>query len=252
MSLAEQIDNNNIPKHIAIIMDGNGRWAKQKGKNRIFGHSGGVSSVREIVETAAELGVRYLTLYTFSTENWNRPQDEVSGLMKLLLKTTRMEVRTLSKKNVRLRTIGNIEGLPKDTLNELRHAMETTKNNTRMDLILALNYGSKLEILQAVKQIAEKVQTGALHISEINEEVFSNHLYTTGIPDPELMIRTSGENRLSNFLLWQLAYSEFYFTELLWPDFNKEELYKAILAYQKRERRLGMTSEQITGTSSAH
>lgn len=252
MSLAEQIDNNNIPKHIAIIMDGNGRWAKQKGKNRIFGHSGGVSSVREIVETAAELGVRYLTLYTFSTENWNRPQDEVSGLMKLLLKTTRMEVRTLSKNNVRLRTIGNIEGLPKDTLNELLHAMETTKNNTRMDLILALNYGSKLEILQAVKQIAEKVQTGALRISEINEEVFSNHLYTTGIPDPELMIRTSGENRLSNFLLWQLAYSEFYFTELLWPDFNKEELYKAILAYQKRERRLGMTSEQITGTSSAH
>lgn len=249
MSLKQQIDTEKLPKHVAIIMDGNGRWAKQKGKNRIFGHSGGVSAVREIVEAAAELGIKYLTLYTFSTENWNRPQDEVSGLMKLLMKTTRLEVKTLTKNNIRLRAIGDIEGLPKSTYEELKHAMEATSQNTRMELILALNYGSKAEILRATKQIAEAVKSGTVSTSEINEELFSKHLFTTGIPDPELMIRTSGESRLSNFLLWQLAYAEFHFTDTLWPDFDKEEFYKAILSYQKRERRLGMTSEQITATT---
>lgn len=248
MSLREQIDSSNIPKHIAIIMDGNGRWAKQQGKNRIFGHSGGVSAVREVVEAAGELGVKHLTLYTFSTENWNRPEDEVSGLMQLLLKTTRLEVKKLDSNNVRLRTIGDIDAMPKSTAEELKRAAEVTKNNTGLELILALNYGSKSEILRAVQQIAEEVKNGKLNASEISEDIISNHLYTVGIPDPELMIRTSGENRLSNFLLWQLAYAEFYFTETLWPDFGKEEFYKAILSYQSRERRLGKTSEQITAT----
>jgi undecaprenyl diphosphate synthase len=245
MSLKQQIDLEKLPQHIAVIMDGNGRWAKQKGMNRIFGHTEGVSSVRETVEACAELGVKHLTMYAFSTENWNRPMDEVSALMKLLLKTIRLEIKTLNKNDIRLRTIGNIEALPESTLKELKHAIDATAGNKRMDLILALNYSGKSELTRAMKNIATAVEQKTITVEDINEEMIDNHLYTAGIPEPELMIRSSGEKRLSNFLLWQLAYAEFYFTETLWPDFNKEELYKAILSYQNRERRFGMTSEQL-------
>ena len=248
MSLKDSIDLSRLPQHIAIIMDGNGRWAKEQGKNRLFGHSNGVKAVRETSESCAELGVRHLTLYAFSTENWNRPMLEVTGLMDLLVRTTMAEVKTLLDNNIRLRTIGNIDALPGNTAKELRRAMDQTAGNTRMDLILALNYSGKADILHAVKAIAEDVKAGRLAPSAIEESMIADHLYTAGIPDPELMIRTSGEQRISNFLLWQLAYSEFYFTERFWPDFDREELYQAILTYQNRERRFGKTTEQIKGS----
>jgi undecaprenyl diphosphate synthase len=226
-------------------MDGNGRWAKQHGKNRIFGHTNGVSAVRETSEACAELGIKYLTLYAFSAENWNRPQLEVSALMTLLLKTINGELKTLMKNDIRLGAIGDIDALPKGVAKELREAIEKTKGGKRMELILALSYGGKNEILRAVKQIALKVQANEIGLHEINEQLISDNLYTAGRPDPELLIRTSGEQRVSNFLLWQLAYAEFYFTDKFWPEFDKEELYRAIINYQNRERRFGKTSEQL-------
>ncbi len=246
MSLKDQIDLTRLPQHIAVIMDGNGRWAKQKGKNRIFGHTNGVRAVRETAEACAELGVPYLTMYAFSAENWNRPQTEVSALMTLLLKTIGGELKTLLKNNIRLGAIGDIDSLPKGVVKELREAIEKTAAGSRMELILALSYGAKNEIVRAVKQITLKVQSGEVSMHDINEQLISDNLYTEGRPDPELLIRTSGEKRVSNFLLWQLAYAEFYFTDVFWPEFNKEELYKAIIEFQNRERRFGKTSEQIT------
>lgn len=245
MDFKSKIDPDRLPKHIAVIMDGNGRWAKQQGEQRIFGHHNGVSSVRETTEAAAELGVQYLTLYAFSTENWNRPKDEVEALMELLIHTIGRETETLIKNNIRLETIGDIDSLPGSCIYELNEAKKATANGNRMTLILALSYSSKWEIVRAVKQIAEDVKDGKLQISDINEELFSSKLCTAGIPDPELMIRTSGEHRISNFLLWQLSYAEFYFTEKLWPDFRKNDLYEAIYDYQNRERRFGKTSEQV-------
>ena len=247
MSLKDSIDLTKLPSHIAIIMDGNGRWAKERGKNRLFGHTNGVKSVRETSEACAELGVKYLTLYAFSTENWNRPMLEVTGLMNLLLKTIMVEVKTLQDNNIRLRTIGDIDALPGNTARELRVAMEQTAGNTRMDLILALNYSGKADLVHAMQVIAQNVKDGKVAVADIKDSIVDQHLYTAGIPDPELMIRTSGEQRISNFLLWQLAYTEFYFTEKFWPDFDKEELYQAILTYQARERRFGKTTEQIQG-----
>ncbi len=245
MSLKEKINPETLPQHIAIIMDGNGRWAKQQGAERVFGHENGVKSVRETVEAAAEIGVKFLTLYAFSTENWNRPKEEVMALMSLLVHTINAETKTLNKNSIRLQAIGDLKSLPDDCYNELQEAIENTKNNTRMTLVLALSYSSRWEITNAVKQIAEKIANKTLSVAEINEDVINANLCTADIPDPELMIRTSGENRISNFLLWQLAYTELYFTETLWPDFRKEDLYQAILNYQTRERRFGKTSEQI-------
>jgi undecaprenyl diphosphate synthase len=245
VSLKEQIDLSRLPKHIAVIMDGNGRWAKEHGKNRIFGHTNGVAAVRDTAEACAELGVEYLTLYAFSAENWNRPQIEVSALMTLLLKTINGELKTLMKNDIRLGAIGDIDSLPKSVAKELREAIDKTAGGKRMELILALSYGGKNEIVRAVKQIALKVQSKEIGLHEITEDLISENLYTAGRPDPELLIRTSGELRVSNFLLWQLAYAEFYFTDKYWPEFNKEELYKAIIDFQNRERRFGKTSEQI-------
>ena len=244
-SLKDQIDPNKLPKHIAVIMDGNGRWAGRLGKTRIFGHTNGVRAVRETSEACAELGVKHLTLYAFSTENWTRPQTEVSALMSLLLKTIKVELKTLLKNDIRLRVIGDVSSLPRSVVGELHEAMERTKNNTRMETILALSYSGKSEITHAVKEIALKAQRGEILPADINESMISDHLYTAGIPDPELLIRTSGEKRVSNFMLWQLAYAEYYFTDVMWPDFNKEELYKAIIDFQNRERRFGKTSEQL-------
>lgn len=245
MSLKEAVDVNRLPQHIAIIMDGNGRWAKSQGKNRLFGHSAGVKAVRTVTETAAELGVKFLTVYAFSTENWNRPILEVTGLMDLLLKTIKSEINTLQKNNIRLRAIGNIDALPAATARELRAAMKETEQNTKMDLILALNYGAREEMLRAFKQMAVQLQQGTLSMHDFNEQTVTANLYTAGIPDPELLIRSSGEQRVSNFLLWQIAYSEFYFTEKFWPEFDAEELYRAIITFQNRERRFGKTSEQL-------
>jgi len=246
MATISDIDKSKLPAHVAIIMDGNGRWAKQKGKLRIFGHQNGVAAVREVTEAAAELGVQYLTLYAFSTENWNRPKAEVDALMALLVSTIHKEVKTLNKNKIRLKAIGNLKSLPKSCYRELMDAIEQTSTNDRMTLVLALSYSSKWEIIEAVKQVAEKVKQGKISPEEINEKLFGEHLSTNEIPDPELLIRTSGEQRISNFLLWQIAYSELYFTEKLWPDFHKEDFYEAILGYQNRERRFGKTSEQIT------
>lgn len=245
MDLKEQIDIGKLPQHVAIIMDGNGRWAKKQGKNRIFGHRNGVRAVREASETCAELGVKHLTLYAFSTENWGRPQAEVNALMDLLVRTIKGEVKTLQKNNIRLLTIGDISQLPERSQERLKEAMEATKDNTRMDLILALSYSSRWELTDAVKQIAKEVKAGTLDPDNINEQMISDHLSTKGIPDPELMIRTSGEQRISNFLLWQLAYAELHFTEVLWPEFRKEHLYEALISFQQRERRFGKISEQI-------
>ena len=239
------IATDKLPQHVAIIMDGNGRWAKSKGKNRIFGHSQGVQTVRDITETAAELGIKYLTLYTFSTENWNRPAIEVNALMALLIETVRSEIATLNKNNIKLRIIGDLENLPSMPRKAMKEGLEATKNNTRMTLVLALNYGSKWEILRGVRQLAEKAAKGLIRPEDITDKMFENELSTAGIPDPELVIRTSGETRLSNFLLWQAAYSEYYFTKTYWPDFQKEEFYKAIAGFQNKERRFGMTGEQI-------
>ena len=239
------LDKNNIPKHVAIIMDGNGRWAKQKGEMRIFGHTNGVESVRESLTAAAEIGVKYLTLYAFSTENWNRPKEEVAALMDLLVKAIYDEVEELNEKGVRLETIGNTSILPVSCREALTKAKERTKNNDKITLILALSYSSRWEIAQAVKTMAEESISGKLNVETINEDLISSYLSTSNFPDPELLIRTSGENRVSNFLMWQLAYTELYFTETLWPDFKKEHFFKAIKDYQHRERRFGKTSEQI-------
>ncbi len=246
MSLKHQIDLVKLPKHIAVIMDGNGRWAKKQGMNRIFGHSSGVNAVRETTEACAELGVEYLTLYAFSAENWSRPKLEVNALMTLLLKTINGELNTLLKNDIRLNAIGDIDALPKSVAKELRETIEKTAGGKRMELVLALSYGAKNEMVRAMKQIALKVQSGEKTLHDINEQLITEHLYTAGMPDPELLIRTSGEKRISNFLLWQLAYAEFYFTDIFWPEFNKEELYKAIIEFQNRERRFGKTSEQIS------
>lgn len=239
------LDKNNIPKHVAIIMDGNGRWAKQKGEMRIFGHTNGVESVRESLTAAAEIGVKYLTLYAFSTENWNRPKEEVAALMDLLVKAIYDEVEELNEKGVRLETIGNTSILPVSCREALTKAKERTKDNDKITLILALSYSSRWEIAQAVKTMAEESMSGKLNVETINEDLISSYLSTSNFPDPELLIRTSGENRVSNFLMWQLAYTELYFTETLWPDFKKEHFFKAIKDYQDRERRFGKTSEQI-------
>ena len=227
-------------------MDGNGRWAKQRGGMRIFGHQSAITAVRETVEGAAELGIEYLTLYAFSTENWNRPQFEVNALMQLLVSTISKETATLTKNNIRLQTIGDTKSLPSSCQRELQEAMDATRNNTRMTLVLALSYSGRWDITQAVKNIGKAVQEGKITPEEINESTISNYLATSGMPDPELLIRTSGEQRISNFLLWQLAYTELYITDLLWPDFRKENLYEALVSYQARERRFGKTSEQLT------
>lgn len=245
MSLKPNIDTGRLPKHIAIIMDGNGRWAKEKGKLRVFGHQNGVKAVREATEACAEIGVEYLTLYAFSTENWNRPQLEVMALMELLVATIRKETNTLMKNNIRLAAIGNLNELPEKCRKELNASINETKNNTRMTLVLALSYSAKWDITNAVQSIAQKVQSGLITPQQITDETITEHLSTQHIPHPELMIRTSGEHRISNFLLWELAYSELYFTDKLWPDFNREDLYEAILNYQQRERRFGKTSEQL-------
>jgi undecaprenyl diphosphate synthase len=245
MDLKNQINKEALPKHVAIIMDGNGRWAKSQGKNRIFGHHEGVKSVREITEAAAEIGIQYMTLYTFSTENWGRPKYEVNALMTLLVNTIRKEIKTLMDNDVRLLAIGKVDELPSKCFAELQEAIEVTKDNKRMTLVLALNYSAKWEIIEAVKSIATNVKSGDLDIANIENETFDSALSTAGIPDPELMIRTSGETRISNFLLWQLAYAELYFTPVYWPEFREEEFYKALLNYQNRERRFGKTSEQL-------
>ncbi len=248
MSLKDKIDLNRLPSHIAIIMDGNGRWAKEKGKNRIFGHSNGVESVRQVSECCAELGVKHMTLYAFSTENWNRPKLEVVALMELLVMTIRKETKTLMENNIRLKAIGNLNTLPSRCYNELMESIEITKNNTRMELVLALSYSGRDEIIQTTKKLATQVANGELKTEDISEELFSSHLFTHDMPDPELLIRTSGEHRISNFLLWQLAYTEFYFTEKYWPEFRKEDVYEAIINYQNRERRFGKTSEQVSSS----
>lgn len=241
----EKIDKSRLPKHVAIIMDGNGRWAKEKGHFRIFGHQNGVKAVREVSEGCAELGIEYLTLYAFSTENWNRPKIEVNALMTLLVKTIRNETKTLMENGIKLDAIGDRSMLPADCVRELEEAMEITKDNTRMTLILALSYSAKWDIVNATKRIASMVKYGKIAEDEINEELIDKTLTTYKYPHPELMIRTSGELRISNFLLWEIAYSELYFTTVLWPDFRKEHLYEAIVDYQGRERRFGKTSEQI-------
>ncbi|WP_309610063.1 isoprenyl transferase [Flavobacterium sp.] len=245
MSLLSSINIENLPKHLAIIMDGNGRWAKQQGMMRAFGHENGTKSVKTTVENCAKLGIENLTLYAFSTENWNRPKLEVNTLMKLLISSLKKELETLVINNIKLNTIGNLEKLPKSAQKELLEVIEKTKNNTRMTLTLALSYGSREEIINAVKNIATKVKNNIISIDSIDESILNKHLYTHNLPDVDLVIRTSGEHRISNFLLWQIAYAEFYFIDVLWPDFSEEHLYEAIISYQKRERRFGKTSEQI-------
>ena len=244
MDYIELIDRNNIPQHIAIIMDGNGRWAKQRGLERSQGHQAGAAPVRKLVEHALKLGVKYLTLYTFSTENWNRPMAEVAALMALLFESIEEEI--FVKNNVAFRIIGDLEKLPENVRERLNACVERTAKNDSMSLVLALSYSSKWEITEAVRSIASKVKTGELALDEIDDKLISNELTTTFMPDPDLLIRTGKEQRLSNFLLWQVAYSEFYFTEVLWPDFTKEELYKAVYEYQQRQRRYGLTGEQVT------
>ena len=240
-----QINTNNLPNHIAIIMDGNGRWAELKGKPRVFGHKNGVTSVKDVIEGCREIGVNYLTLYAFSTENWNRPKLEVRTLMALLVSSLRKELNTLVKNNIKLNTIGNIENLPEKAQVELAEVVEKTKNNSSLTLTLALSYGSREEIVNVIRNISKKVVNNQLAVEEINENIINNHLYTFSLPDVDLLIRTSGEKRISNFLLWQIAYAELYFTNTLWPDFRKENLFNAIVDYQQRERRFGKTSQQI-------
>ncbi len=245
MDLKNSIDKNNLPKHLAIIMDGNGRWAKQKGFLRAFGHENGTKSVRITVETCAKLGIENLTLYAFSTENWNRPKLEVDTLMKLLVNSLKTELKTLQENNIRLNSIGNLEKLPKAIHKELTEVINLTKDNTRMTLTLALSYGSREELLNVVKNISDKVKNNIISIDSIDESIINQHLYTHNLPDVDLLIRTSGEHRISNFLLWQIAYAELFFVDVLWPDFKENHLYEAIISYQKRERRFGKTSEQI-------
>ena len=241
----ENINKEKLPKHVAIIMDGNGRWANQKGLLRTVGHENGSKSVRIVVETAAKLGIENLTLYAFSTENWNRPKIEVDILMKLLINSLKNEVKSLTDNDIKLLIIGNIEMLPKSASKKLIEVIEKTKNNKRMTLTIALSYGSREEIMHAVKDICVKVKNNIISIDSIDESIINQHLYTRNLPDVDLLIRTSGEQRISNFLLWQIAYAELYFTSVLWPDFSEDDLYEAILSYQKRERRFGKTSEQI-------
>ena len=245
MDLKDKIDKKNLPQHIAVIMDGNGRWAQKKGNSRIFGHKNGVKAVRDTVEGAAELGIKFLTLYAFSTENWNRPKQEVNALMSLLITSINSETDTLIKNNVRLLTIGDIDGLPKNVSAKLKGLINKTANNTGLSLILALNYSARWEIVNAVKEIIAENGQNPIDVGSINNEFFERYLNTKDIPDPDLLIRTSGEYRISNFLIWQMAYSELYFTEVLWPDFRRNDLYEAIVDYQKRERRFGKISEQI-------
>ncbi|GMQ27897.1 isoprenyl transferase [Algoriphagus confluentis] len=243
--MKEQLDLTNIPRHIAIIMDGNGRWAKKKGAMRIFGHRHAIQAVKDAIEGADNLGVKYLTLFSFSTENWSRPQDEVRALMELLVKTIIDEISLMMKNNIRLEAIGDIDSLPKSAYDKLMEAKELTSGNTGLTVILALSYSGQWELTQAVRRIAQKISTGELNPEQITQETVAANLDTAGIPDPELMIRTSGEYRISNFLLWQLAYTELYFTSVLWPDFRMEHLYAAVKDYQKRERRFGKTGEQV-------
>ena len=245
MSFKEKIDPKRIPVHIAIIMDGNGRWAKQRGKLRVFGHESGVTAVRETAETCAEIGVKYLTLYAFSTENWNRPKMEVDALMHLLVKTLNKETKTLMDNNIRLGAIGDLTQLDPQCREQLQETMDITSGNSKMEMYLALSYSSRWEIIEATRKIAVMVKTGQLEPEDISQELFSSMLTTKNIPDPELLIRTSGENRISNFLLWQIAYAELYFTPVLWPDFRREHLYEAIYDFQHRERRFGKISEQL-------
>lgn len=240
------IDKNKLPEHVAVIMDGNGRWAKLHGKPRVFGHRNGVKSVREVSEAAAELGIKYLTLYAFSTENWSRPALEITALMGLLVETVRKEVSTLNENNIKLQSIGDISKLPAKSYKALLEGIDQTKNNTGMTLILALNYSSRWEITNAMKQMAREVKEGRLDPENINEHVISANLNTANYPDPELLIRTSGEHRISNYLLWQIAYSELYFTDVYWPDFRKAHFYDAIVNFQNRERRFGKISEQLS------
>ena len=245
MSTIENLKNTNLPKHIAIIMDGNGRWAKQKGKLRVFGHENGVKTVRDTVQNCVKLGLEHLTLYTFSTENWNRPKLEVETLMRLLVSSLKKELQTFLKNNVKLNTIGNIESLPKRVYNELTEVIDKTKVNTGMTLTLALSYGAREEIKNAVQQISVKVKNNIISPENIDETIINNHLYTHNLPDVDLLIRTSGEHRISNFMLWQIAYSELYFIDVFWPDFKENHLIEAIENYQNRERRFGKTSEQL-------
>ena len=243
MAIPTEINLQHLPQHIAIIMDGNGRWAKEQGKLRVFGHQNGVKAVKDTVEGAVELGLKYLTLYAFSTENWNRPQQEVNALMEILVKTITKETATLMKNQIRLNAIGDLTSLPPACYQELMEAMEKTSANTRCTLTLALSYSSRWELTEALKKVAKKIQAGELAPEDIDEQLLTNHLTTIGLPDPELMIRTSGELRLSNFMMWQLAYTELYFTPKLWPDFRRSDLHEAILDFQKRERRFGKISE---------
>ena len=245
MSLIEKIDKNRLPRHVAIIMDGNGRWAKAKGKDRSFGHQEGVVSVRKIMDAVTQFGLKYLTLYTFSTENWNRPEEEVQALMSLLVSAIHRETPDMMKKNVRLTAIGDLSRLREDAYNTLQECIDMTSANTGTTLVLALSYSSRWEITRAARQLAQEVLEQKINPNDITEAMVSDHLTTKNIPDPDLLIRTGGEKRISNFLLWQLSYAEFFFTDVFWPDFREEELYEAILYYQQRERRFGKTSEQL-------
>ncbi|MFM9825687.1 isoprenyl transferase [Flavobacterium sp.] len=245
MDLLKKIDTTNLPKHLSIIMDGNGRWAKKQGFIRAIGHENGTKSVKTTIETCAKLGIEFLTLYAFSTENWNRPKLEIETLMKLLVNSLKKELKTLQDNNIKLNAIGNLEQLPKTAQKELQDVIEATKKNTRMTLTLALSYGSREEIVFAIKNISDKVKNNIISIDSIDDSIINEHLYTRNLPDVDLLIRTSGEHRISNFLLWQIAYAELYFTDVLWPDFKEQDLYEAIISYQKRERRFGKTSEQI-------
>ncbi|MCF6279869.1 MAG: isoprenyl transferase [Flavobacteriaceae bacterium] len=249
MDILSQIDSQKVPKHVAVIMDGNGRWAKLRGKPRVFGHKNGVKSVREVIDAAGNAGVKTLTLYAFSTENWKRPKAEVKTLMALLLTSLKKEAKELNKNNIKLQIIGNQESLPKSVLKGLNKVIELTKNNDALTLTIALSYGSREEIVNAIKNISKKIVNNQLSIEEIDENIINNHLYTFTLPDVDLMIRTSGEKRISNFLLWQIAYAELHFTDVLWPDFTKNDFYNALLEYQNRERRFGKTGEQIETTN---
>lgn len=246
MDLSEQLIKEKLPKHIAIIMDGNGRWARNRSLERIMGHQQGMETVKEVVRTCRELGIQVLTLYAFSIENWNRPQREINALMMLLKRFIRSEIKALQKNDIQIRSIGHLESLPADVQNIVQEAVEKTKNNRSMVLNVALSYSGRDEILQAIIKIVDKVAHHDFSLSGLNEQTFSQFLYTAGLPDPDLLIRTSGELRVSNFLLWQMAYTELYVTDIFWPDFRKEDLYKALLDYQERERRFGLTGEQIT------
>jgi len=245
MSLKQQVDIEKLPEHVAIVMDGNGRWAKGQGKYRIFGHKNGVKAVHEVVEASAELGIKFLTLFAFSTENWNRPEIEVKALMELLVDTIKKQTPTLQKNNIKLQSIGNLDDLPVSCRKTLAESIEATKDNTRMTLVLALSYSAKWDMINAIRKIASETVENKINAADISEDLISSYLSTAGMPHPELLIRTSGEHRISNFLLWEIAYSELYFTPTLWPDFRKEDLYKALIDYQKRERRFGKTSEQL-------